>query len=74
MALTAAQQLADFIGLPRRIDLGEGAIMGLQDFSLETSGLNPVRITAKYVRLVARGDLTLQQCTIQHYQLVEVSP
>jgi hypothetical protein len=72
--MTAAQQLADFIGLPRRIDLGEGAIMGLQDFSLETNGLNPVRITAQYVRFAARGDLTLQECTIQHYQLVEVSP
>lgn len=72
--MTAAQQLADFIGLPRRIDLGEGAIMGLQDFSLETNGLNPVRITAQYVRFAARGDLTLQGCTIQHYQLVEVSP
>lgn len=72
--MTAAQQLADFIGLPRRIDLGEGAIMGLQDFSLETNGLNPVRITAKYVRLGARGDLVIGECTLKHYQLVEVSP
>lgn len=72
--MTAAQQLADFLGIPRRMDLGDGAVIGLQDFSLETSGLNPVRITATYIRISARGDLTLQECAIKHYQLVEVSP
>ncbi len=71
--MTAAQQLADFLGILRE-EFGDGAVIGLQDFSLETSGLNPVRITAKYIRISARGDLTLQECAIEHYQLVEVWP
>lgn len=54
--MTAAQELAQFLGLPSRIEVGDSSL-NLQNFQVWIGyDRQTVHIQAKFIRLSARGD------------------
>ncbi len=53
--MSAAAELARFLGIPVRLPLSKNAVLGLRDFTARTHGA-AVYIDASYVRIGPRGE------------------